>query len=67
MKRRRLLVAIDFSKYKDRYFEIVRRRIVASGKDAQKVWVEAKRKHPDADPELPKLSKGETLVLNICG
>jgi len=67
LKRRRLFVAIDFSRYKGRYVAIVRRRIVASGKDVEKVWLEAKKKHPDADPELLKVSKGETLVLIICG
>ncbi len=67
MKRRRFFVAIDFSKYKGRYVAIVGRRIVASGKDAEKVWLEAKRKHPDAQPELLKVSKGETLVLITCG
>jgi hypothetical protein len=66
MKKRPLFVAIDFSKYKGRYVAIVRRRIVASGRDAQQVWREAKRKFPDAQPELLKVSKGETLVLIIC-
>ncbi len=67
MKRRKFFVAIDFSKYKGRYVAIVRRRIVASGHDAEQVWHEAKRKYPDAQPELVKVSKGETLVLIICG
>jgi hypothetical protein len=62
MKKRPLFVAIDFSKHKGRYVAIVRRRIVASGRDAQQVWREAKRKLPDAQPELMKVSKGETLV-----
>lgn len=62
MKRGRF-AAVDFSKYRGRYVAIVRRRVVASGHDAQKVWQEAKRKHPNARPELLKVSKGETLVL----
>lgn len=66
MKKHPLFVAIDFSKYKGKYVAIVRRRIVASGRDAQQVWREAKRKFPDAQPELLKVSKGETLVLIIC-
>lgn len=67
LKRRRFFVAIDFSKYEGRYVAIVGRRIVASGNDAEQVWSHAKRKHPDAQPELFKVSKGETLVLIICG
>jgi len=67
LKKRRLFVAIDFSKYKGRYVAIVGRRIVASGKDAEQVWSQAKKKHPDAQPELLKVSKGETLVLITCG
>ncbi len=63
MERRRLFVAIDFSKYKGRYIAIFGRRIVASGKDAERVWLEAKRKQPGAQPVLLKPSKGETLVL----
>ncbi len=60
-------MAIDFSKYKGRYVAIVNRKIVASGQDAKQVWEEAKRKHPHAHPELLKVSKGETLVLIVCG
>lgn len=61
MKRRRFFVAIDFSKYRGRYVAIVGRRVVASGNDAERVWLEAKRKRPDSQPELLKVSKGETL------
>jgi len=68
MKRRRpSFIAIDFSKYRGKYVAIVGKRIVSSGMDAQKVWLDAKRKYPDAQPELLKVSKGETLVLIICG
>jgi dihydroxyacetone kinase-like predicted kinase len=67
MKRRRLFVAIDLSKYRGRYIALVRREIVASGSDAEKVWLEAKKKYPQAQPELLKVSKGETLVLIVCG
>jgi len=66
MKERRFFVAINFTKYKGRYVAIVRKRIVASGKDAKIVWLEAKRKHPDSRPELLKVAKGETLVLVTC-
>lgn len=61
--KKRFFDAIDFSKYKGRYVAIVRRKIVASGRDAEQVWHEAKRKHPYAQPEIMKVSKGETLVL----
>lgn len=66
MKGRRLFVAIDFSKYRGRYVALVKRKIVASGTDAEKVWLEAKKKYPGAQPELLKVSKGETLVLIVC-
>jgi len=66
MKRRKLFVAVDFSKYKGKYVAIVGRRIVASGQDAAQVWLEASGKHPHTKPELLKVSKGETLVLIIC-
>ncbi len=59
MKRRRLFVAIDFSKYRGRYITLVRREIVANGRDAEKVWFEAKKKYSQAQPELLKVSKGD--------
>ena len=65
--KRRLFVAIDFSKYRGKYIAIVKRKIVASGYDAERVWLNAKSKHPRAQPELLKVSKGETLVLIVCG
>jgi len=66
VRRRRLLVAVDFSRYRGKYVAIVRRKIVASGHDAEEVWLEAKKKHPRAQPELLKVSKGQTLVLIVC-
>jgi len=54
-----LFVAIDFSKYRGRYIALVRREIVANGRDAEKVWFEAKKKYPQAQPELLKVSKGD--------
>jgi len=65
MRKRRLFVAIDFSKYRGRYVAIVAGKIVASGTDAEKVWSKAK-KYPQAQPEMLKVSKGETLVLTGC-
>ena len=66
MKRKRFFAAIDFSRYKGRYVAVVGRRVVASGKNAKQVWLDAKMKHPTARPELHKVPKGETLVLIIC-
>jgi hypothetical protein len=66
MKKRRFLVAVDFSKYRGRYVAIVQRKIVASGDNAEKVWFEAKKKYPRARPEILKVPKGETLVLIVC-
>jgi hypothetical protein len=67
MKRRRLFVAIDFSKYRGRYISLVRREIVACGRHAEEVWLEAKKKYSHAQPEILKVSKGETLMLTVCG
>jgi len=61
VKKKRLFVAIDFSKYKGRYVAVVGKRVVSSGTDAKRVWLEAKRKNPTARPELHKVPKGETL------
>lgn len=66
MKRRRPFVAVDFSKYKGKYVAIVSRKVVASGRNAKEVWIDAKKKYPESNPELLKVSKGETLVLIIC-
>jgi hypothetical protein len=62
VKKKRFFVAIDFSKYKGRYVAVVGKRIVSSGTDAKRVWLEAKRKNPTAGPELHKVPKGEILV-----
>jgi len=62
MKKCKLFVAIDFSKCTGKYIAIVNRRTVASGYDAEKVWLNARGKYPGAWPELLKVSKGETLV-----
>jgi hypothetical protein len=66
MKKRPFFIAVDFSKYRGKYVAIVGKKIVSSGVDAQKVWLDAKSKYPDAQPELLKVSKGQTLVLAIC-
>lgn len=65
-KKRPLFIADDFSKFRGRYVAIVGKKIVSSGVNAQKVWLDAKRKHPNAQPELLKVSKSQTLVLTIC-
>ena len=62
MKKRKLFVAIDFSKYKGKYSAIVNRRTVASGYDAERASLNARGKYPRAWPELLKVPKGETLV-----
>jgi len=62
MKKRKPFVSIDFSKCKGKYIAIVNRKIVGSGYDAERVWLNAKSKHARAQPELLKMSKGETLV-----
>lgn len=53
---------MDFSKHRGRYVALVRGEIAASGRDAEKVWLEAKKKYPQAQPELLKVSKDETLA-----
>jgi uncharacterized protein DUF5678 len=64
--RRKLFVAVDFSKYQGRYVALVDNRVVATGKDAKTVWMRANKKKPTAIPTLVKVPKGETLVLIPC-
>ena len=66
MGRRRLVIAVDFTKYRGRYVALVDDRVVAAGRDARTVWKRAMTKKPSSVPTLVKIPKGETLVLIIC-
>ncbi len=63
MARRKLFVAVDFSKYQGRYVALVDDRVIATGKDAKTVWTRANKKNPAAVPTLVKVPKSRTLVL----
>ena len=55
----------DLSKYEGKYIAIVEDKVVAFGKNAKKVFEEAKKKFPDKTPTLSKIPKDDTLVLII--
>ncbi len=59
------VIAVDFSKYSGKYVAIVGKRVVSSGIDAQKVWLDAKRKYPNAQRELLKVPKGEAKAMDL--
>ena len=53
----------DFSRYSGKYVAIIDKRVVSSGKNAKKVWENAKKKFPEETPAIAKISKKETYVL----
>lgn len=55
----------DLSKYEGEYIAIIEDKVVASGKNAKKVFEEAKKKFPDKLPTLAKIPKDDALVLRI--
>lgn len=52
-------------RYKGKYIAILGNKVVASGKDAKKVWEEARKKCPGRLPTLAKLPQEETLILKL--
>jgi hypothetical protein len=66
MVKQKLVVAVNFSKYRGRYVAIVDNRVVAAGRDARTVWARATKKSPASVPTLVKVPQAETLVLVIC-
>ena len=67
MAKRKLVIAVNFSKYRGRYVAVVDNRVIAAGRDAKIVWARATKKNPKSLPTLVKVPQGETLVLIICG
>jgi len=59
----RLKVNMDFSKYKGKYVALVGDKIVASGKNAEKVLDEARSKYGGKEVVLRKIPEQETLIL----
>ncbi len=53
----------DFRRYKGRYVAIVGRRVVASGKNAKRVYEQAERRHPDQEVMIWKVIDEDLLIL----
>lgn len=54
---------VDTSKYKGEWIAIAENKIAAHGKDAQKVYKDAKKKFPERDISLAKAPDEQMLVL----
>lgn len=58
-------VKTDTSKYAGKWIAIVNQKVVASGKDAQKVYRRAREKYPRGRPSLAKVPTKGILILEI--
>lgn len=56
---------VDTSPYKGEWVAISQSKIVAHGKDAQKVYKQAKKKTPKEDVSLAKVPSEQVLVLKF--
>ncbi len=56
---------MDTSGYKGEWVAITKNKVVAHGKDAQKVYQEAKKKIPNRDISLAKTPEEQMLVLKF--
>ena len=56
---------VDTSSYKGEWVAIAQAKIVAHGKDAQKVYKQAKKKTPKEDISLAKVPTEQVLVLKL--
>lgn len=56
---------VNTSPYKGEWVAIAESRIVAHGKDAQKVYKQAKKKGPTKDVSLAKVPTQQILVLKL--
>jgi len=56
-------IKADTSKYAGQWIAIVDGKVASWGNDAQKVYEEAKKTHPDKKPSLAKVPKEEIFVL----
>ncbi len=59
----KMVVSVNFSKYRGRYVAVVGNRVISSGRNARAVWARANKKSPGSIPTLVKVPQGETLVL----
>lgn len=56
---------MDTSKYKGEWVAIAKNKVVAHGKDAQKVYQTAKKRAPAKDISLAKAPEEQILVLKF--
>lgn len=56
---------VDTSPYKGEWVAIAKSKVVAHGKDAQKVYNQAKKKTPKEDVSLAKVPSEQVLVLRL--
>ncbi len=56
-------IAEIMKKYEGEYVAIVNNRLVSHGKDAKKVYGEARKQHPEATVFLGQVPKKEAMVL----
>ena len=55
----------DFDDYIGEWIAIVDKKVVAHGKDARKIYQEAKKKYPNINPVLTMIPKKKTLILTL--
>lgn len=58
-------VKTDTSKYTGEWIAIAGKKIIAHGKDAEKVYLKAKKKAPDKNISLAKAPAEQMLVLKF--
>lgn len=58
-------VKTDTSAYQGEWVAISGRKIISHGKDAGKVYNQAKRKYPKKEISLAKIPEEQTLILKV--
>ena len=58
-------IKTDTSAYKGKWIAIAREKIVAQGKDAEKVYKQAKKRYKNEEISLAKVPEEQTLVLKL--
>lgn len=58
-------IKADTSIYKGEWIAIARKKIVAHGRDAQKVYKQASKKYKNEDISLAKVPEEQTLILKL--
>lgn len=58
-------IKTDTSNYKGEWIAISEKKIVSHGKDAGKVYNQAKQKYPKKEISLAKIPEEQTLILKI--